>query len=241
MKLLQVVTTALALLHHGQIDAFTPFPSAPATDYPATMARSSDGHVSGLFPSVLNSSSAVEGAKVRFRCPFLDVYRPDASTGMWKFLNDCKDAGLKRTTAFIFAFLVAWAQKGIWAALRLKTPDLATLDEAPPISHDDVYWKYPEETEARIKAAMDSEGRITIETLVDIKKWIAQQAKVEKISAFSRSETSLLFIKAGGDLKTRYVDADNVLRLLRGDPPKTEPKEITMKRIMAANKLNNWE
>jgi hypothetical protein len=47
---------------------------------------------------------------------------------------------------------------------------------------------------------------------------VAQQEQV-KISEPSKIETSLLFIKAGGNLETQKVYSEDVLMLLRGIKP----------------------
>jgi len=175
-------------------------------------------------------------------CPFIDVYRPDTSS-LSAFVSDCVANGVDRGFAFTLAFIATKAQSGFLAALRGTAPDVFRLDEAPPVSHLDLYSAYPTEVRNQIASATDGGGSVSLNSLVEIKKWVAERTlgAGEGPGIVSRSETSLLFLKAGGDLSTGMVSADNVLRLLDGDPPVPEPEEsINSFVLLRASLQSDW-
>ncbi|MEL6958471.1 MAG: hypothetical protein AAGL89_05900 [Pseudomonadota bacterium] len=152
-------------------------------------------------------------------CPFLAMNPPD-TTNVWTFARGCADNGQAYSMALIVATMVTYSQKGLWAVLRHEAPDIYRLDQVPGISHDDLYQNHiPELREMAEVRAVD--GLITLQDLVEMKEWVADQVGVDPREA-SKTETALLFVRSGGDLDAWTVDLDDVFRLLSGQRPEAD-------------------
>jgi len=137
-------------------------------------------------------------------CPFLKMVQPDTSS-IFTFASSCQEkGGMQYMMAMFICFDVTRKQKGFWKALLGHTPDLYALNQVEGISHPDKYSRYMDKTEEMIKTKSNPEGMVSLQDLVDIKKWVAEQEKIE-IGFASKSETVLVFIKSGGDLDTGVV------------------------------------
>ncbi len=171
------------------------------------------------------------------RCPFLKIAKP-ATSGLKNFAKDAKKAGMDYWMAVFVAIQVTWAQKGFWAVVRGETPNIYALHRVKGVSHCDLYTSYLPEIQKMAKA-MEKEGKLTLQDLVKMKQWVAQQEKV-KINEPSKIETALVFIRAGGDLKTGKVRTVDVFDLLQGKAP-AQGGKVTVSRMNRARKLARWK
>lgn len=152
-------------------------------------------------------------------CPFLAMDPPD-TTNMWSFARGCVDNGMDYAMALFVTGQVTYQQKGLLAVLRQEAPDIYRLREVNGVSHDDRYALFQTELRAQAeKVAID--GRLTLQDLVVMKEWIANELEVIPNEA-SRIETALLFIRAGGDVETWTVGMEDVLRLIAGQRPSVD-------------------
>lgn len=150
-------------------------------------------------------------------CPFLKIIKP-RTDNMWIFLRDCRRAGVAWFFAFIFGFFIVGKQKGWGKAFMGHAPDIYALDQVPEVSHDDLFQNYMDGVKSRIAEAEDENGIITMQDLVNIKKWIAQQSNVAIIDS-SKVETGLVFLGSGGEAKTGKVRGSDVIKFLQGQRP----------------------
>jgi hypothetical protein len=154
-------------------------------------------------------------------CPFFRTLEPNESNSV-AFLWDVVvhgHVGVGLAKSLVFGAVVI--QQGFWTALWGGVLDLERLDEIPGISHLDLYNSQfagvSERLLAKAVTAVDADGYITLQDLVEVKKWVAEVNSVEEINVFSRGETVFVFLGAGGSLKTNRVLATDVLRFLQSD------------------------
>ena len=154
-------------------------------------------------------------------CPFLRSVQPDVS-GIWKFTSDLSSKGkMDRIMALFVAFDVTKKQKGLWAALTGQVPDLYRLDQVPGVSHPDLYRHQLDEVKEHLEKAVDSDGFVTLQDVVEAKKFVADKVgvKSEEMMDSSKFETVLLFLGSGGDLETNKVKVTDLMTLLQGQRP----------------------
>ncbi len=171
------------------------------------------------------------------KCPFLAISNPSMENRK-EFVKDVEAFGMDRTMAKFVAFQITSKQKGFWSALSGDAPDIYSLDHVKGVSHQDLFSKYLTELEEMAKAT-EIEGQITLQDLVEMKKWVAKQENVE-ISKPSKIETSLLFVKSGGNLETQKVFTEDIFMLLRGIKPKRDAP-INKKLLNKSMSLAKWE
>ncbi|HMO40171.1 MAG TPA: hypothetical protein PKE17_12230 [Saprospiraceae bacterium] len=177
-----------------------------------------------------------ESGEAKIKCPFLAISKPSMESRA-AFVNDVEKFGMDRTMATFVAIQVGWQQKGLWAIIKGKAPDIYALDQVHGVTHCDLFSKFIPELEEMVKAK-EIDGQITLQDLVEMKKWVAQQVQVE-ISEPSKIETSLLFVKAGGNLETQKVYTEDVFMLLRGIKPKRDaPINVTL--LNKSKALAKW-
>mmetsp|Transcript_23194 Transcript_23194/g.38393 ORF Transcript_23194/g.38393 Transcript_23194/m.38393 type:complete len:191 (-) Transcript_23194:1357-1929(-) len=155
------------------------------------------------------------------KCPFIRMVQPNTQN-LWTFSGDLSANGTGWLMSFLFSFYISVAQLGWWKALTGHAPDIYRLDQVAGVSHSDLFTKYLNGTTDRVIAARDSDGMITLQDLVRIKKWIVEQEGIEKMEQSSKMETGLVFLGAGGDLETQQVPANDVLDLLNATRPSGE-------------------
>ena len=172
------------------------------------------------------------------KCPYLRMIQPDTSN-MWRFTRDCQKNGMSLFTAFAITAGTVLLQKGKGplALLRGEAPDLYRLDEVKVISHQDLYLPYLPEVKEKVEA-LSRNGKISIQDLADIKQCIAAKEGVPVISG-SGMQVVLLFIRAGGDLDTGLIDADDALRMIEGYEPK-KSGVLTWDGMQRGKKLITW-
>jgi len=104
-----------------------------------------------------------------------------------------------------------------------------------------LYQQYPDQVKSQLQERADSDGMITLQDLVDVKIWVADQAGEDPIVGISQGETSLLFIMARGDLNTRLVPVDNVLTCLfdHVEPP-GGLQQVNWGKFTTAQRLGDW-
>jgi hypothetical protein len=141
-----------------------------------------------------------------------------------------------------FAFGIAIAQFGFWKAFIGNPPDIYRLEQIPGVSHEDLFHNYFDATLYRIDEAKDADGMIMLQDLVNIKKWIVEQERMQisEMLGSSKSETGLVFLASGGDLDTQKVSGDEVIKILNAERP-TRKISITVTRMFKVDKLMVWE
>ena len=174
----------------------------------------------------------------KIQCPYLKLIKP-ATTGFLRFTRDCKVNGMSWFTAIAIsaATVILEKGKGPLSFLCLQAPNLYRLDEVRGISHKDLYWPHMKEVKQQVKE-LSRDGKVSIQDLADIKKGIAKKLGV-KIIGGSKIQVVLLFIKAGGDFKTRLIDADDAIRMLEGYEPK-KSGVVTLCKMISASRMINW-
>lgn len=170
------------------------------------------------------------------KCAFLRMAPPDTSN-LWRFARDCQKNGLGLLEGLLVGAQVVAGQKGLLALLRGQAPDLYHLDEVKGVSHKDLYLPYLPEVKTKVNA-LSRNGQISLQDLADIKESIATQEKVS-VSPASKMETIILFIRAGGDLDSGLIDADDALRIIEGYEPKKNGV-VTLSTLKQAAKLATW-
>ena len=171
-------------------------------------------------------------------CPFSKMVQPDTSS-YWSFVEDFHTKGnMGRVLASVITFETTRKQKGLWAAMTGEVPDLCTFDQVPGVSHKDKYSSQLAGVKSRIEVA-SIDGFVTLQDLVDIKKWVAEVEGVVDIVDSSKGETVLTFLSAGGDLVTQKVNASNVLSILQSKPIE-EIGETTLSRVLEGGNLAKW-
>ena len=171
------------------------------------------------------------------KCPFLRM-APFDTSNLLRFARDCQKNGLSLSVALAASARVVVRQKGRVAFLRGEAPDLYRLDEVEGISHKDLYLPYLPEVKTKVQA-LSRNGQISIQDLADIKEWIAAQEGVSVIRS-SRIETIILFIRAGGELDSGLIDADDALRMIEGYEPK-KSGVVTLDKVKQVAKLITWQ
>lgn len=195
-------------------------------------SAASEEATEGGAPSVDNNGKEV-------LCPFVKLGMP-RTTNIKAFCDDLQDKGMQWTMCFGVAATIVQRQKGFGALLAGEAPDIYRLDEVPGISHLDLYTKDFGLTTMMVGDATDEDGMISLDDLVRIKKQIAEREEVSEINGASRIETTLAFVKSGGDQKTGLVNATNVLTFLQGKEPDVFV-EINFSNLAASNKWAKWD
>ena len=190
----------------------------------------------GVALGYLTTPDAAEDDGSPITCPFLAMNPPDPSN-MWTFARGCEANGMSYQMAVLVCMQVTFFQKGLLAVLRHEAPDIYRLREVPGISHDDRYALFQPELRA-MADNMASNGRLSLQDLVEMKEWVAEQVGVE-INEASRIETALLFVRAGGDFDTWTVDMEDVFRLIAGQRPHAETV-VTLGKMNRARRQTVW-
>jgi hypothetical protein len=186
--------------------------------------------------STASNKSEESKPDTAIKCPFLRMISPDTSN-IWRFVGDCHKNGVALLEAFAATGLVVVRQKGWLAFLRGEAPDLYRLDQVRGVSHEDLYLPYLPQVKAKVQA-LSRNGQISMQDLADIKEWIAAQEGVS-VSSASKLETVILFIRAGGELDSGLIEADDALRMIEGYEPKKNGV-VTFGSIKQARKLITW-
>ena len=177
-----------------------------------------------------------ESGEAKIKCPFLAISKP--SMERTAFVDDVEKFGMDRTMAAFVAVQVGWQQNGLWSVLKGEAPDIYSLDKVHGVTHCDLFSKFLPELETMAKAK-EIDGQITLQDLVEMKKSVAKQVNVE-ISEPSKIETSLLFVKAGGNLKSQKVYTEDIFMLLKGIKPKRDaPNNIEL--LNKSKALAKWD
>ncbi len=171
------------------------------------------------------------------KCPFLKIVKP-AQTSRSAFVKDCEKFGMDYSMAQFVAIQVGWQQKGLWSVIKGEAPDVYSLDQVRGVTHCDLYSKYLPELEQQAQA-LEVNGQITLQDLVELKKWVAKQEQVAIIEP-SKLETALLFVKAGGNLETQKVFREDVFTFLRGELPERHG-QVTIALMNQARSLADWD
>lgn len=175
-------------------------------------------------PTMLSDDWVPSGDWDRIRCAFLRMVRPNTSS-MELFVRDLALHGLDPTMALQVGSMVLSQQAPELfpspkaAAASGQAPDIYKLDQAGAISHADRYFPYFSQVRDRVNSLVSPTGRISYRDTVDLKLFVAEQSSTCPISDASKLETRILFIRAGGDLDSGTVDADDWLRLVMGLTP----------------------
>ncbi len=178
-----------------------------------------------------------ESGEAKIKCPFLAIAKPSTESRT-AFVNDVEKAGMDRFMANFVAVQVGWQQNGLWSVIKGEAPDIYSLDKVHGVSHCDLFSKFLPELEEMVKTK-EIDGQITLQDLVEMKKWVAKQVKVE-ISEPSKIETSLLFVKAGGNLETQKVYTEDIFMLLKGIKPKRD-SPINVDLLDKSKALAKWD
>lgn len=184
-----------------------------------------------------NYESIPTSGEPGIKCPFVGMVKPDTKN-LWTFCSDCAEGGISMFMGLIFVFLITGCQQGWWAALKGHAPDIHQLGQVRTISHPDVFAAYLQDVISQIHEAKDSDGNITLQTLVDMKKWIAEQEGIEMkgMMPTSKTETALLFLGGSGDLTTGKVKGDEIIKLLHSIRPEKKIV-VNFSRLRAAEKM----
>jgi len=169
-------------------------------------------------------------------CPFLRIVKPDDS-GFLSFVGSLANNGLGHVSAAAVTFLVTSMQKGVLAGLRGETPDLSQLDQVRRVSHSDLYQSSPKDV-SRLLTEASVEGRVSVQDLVDVKKYIAQKMGVTPSHA-SKTETYIAFLFAGGNLDTGTVGLEDILAFLAGERP-AKTGQVSITRQLRAEQLGKF-
>lgn len=178
-----------------------------------------------------------EAQTAPIKCPFLVIAKPSMESRA-AFVNDVEKFGMDKTMANLVAIQVGWQQNGLWSVIKGDAPDIYALDKVHGVTHCDLYSNYLPELEEQAKQ-LEVDGQITLQNLVEMKKWVAMLEHVEPNEP-SKIETALVFVKAGGNLETQKVYSEDVFTLLKGIRPKRDAF-ITMELMYQARELSNWE
>ena len=161
------------------------------------------------------------------KCPFLrhvSLASPDLMTynrhgGLWAFVrtvNPYLPSLSGKINALVMCLVVTFGQYG-WKGLAcMYAPDIARLDDAPPVSHPDLFQTNLLYVEEYMRSAADLNGTVSKATIKALKQTIADRLNVSPNVA-SRAETDLLCHMARA--RNGRVDVDRVLSFL--DPHNT--------------------
>jgi hypothetical protein len=191
-----------------------------------------------LFLVVTSTGTAQQQEEKReIACPFIRAVDPDTTT--WTaFIQDLADGGCSRAVCAPLAIATTQAQQGFLNASTFHVVDVTRLDEVPSGTK---YSIYPDEVEQRMRqaATTNADGMITLQDLVDIKLWVAEQEGVDQPTLASKGETIVLFLRSGGDTGSWKVNPDNVLTLLGGTLPDDE-STVGVFNVMRASRKADW-
>lgn len=169
-------------------------------------------------------------------CPFLAMDPPEARN-IWAFARSCETNGMAYSMALFVAAQITVQQKDILALLRHEAPDIYSLHQVPGVSHADRYGLYIVELRPLAqKVAVN--GRLSMQDLVELKKWMAQQEGVEIIES-SRIETALAFVRSGGDFDSWTVDMIEFFTLIAGNRPAVD-EVVTLRKLEKARDAARW-
>ena len=112
------------------------------------------------------------------------------------------------------------------------------LDQVPGVSHCDLYQAYLPELHSMAKDR-EVNNQITLQDLVEMKKWIAEKEEVEIIEP-SKIETALVFVRAGGNFETGKVSTEDVFHVLEGRALEN-PGIVSMGKMNRARAMANWD
>lgn len=159
-------------------------------------------------------------------CPFLTIVRKNNGDkdfeSLLSLVSGCSKNDMQYIMALVATFENVSKQKGMWKALWGGPLDLYALNQVEGISHPDKYGRYLDDTKKQLEERANSDGQITLQDLVDVKKWIATEKEgmmVEQIIDASRNETALAFLGGGGDIETWTVKAEDVMTFFSGIRP----------------------
>jgi len=175
-------------------------------------------------PTMLSDDWIPSGDWGKIRCAYLRMVRPNTSS-MELFVRDLALHGLDPTMALQVGSMVLSQQAPELfpspraAAASGRAPDIYKLDRAGTISHADRYFPYFSQVRDRVNRLVSPTGRISYRDTIDLKIFVAEQSSTCPISDASKLETRILFIRAGGDLESGTVNADDWLRLVMGLTP----------------------
>ncbi|MDW3195058.1 MAG: hypothetical protein R8G66_21980 [Cytophagales bacterium] len=178
-----------------------------------------------------------DSGEAQIKCPFLAISKPSMESRE-AFVNDVEKFGMDRTMAQLVAIQVGWQQNGLWSVIKGEAPNIYKLDQVHGVTHCDLFSKYLPELEQLAKG-LETEGQITLQDIVDMKKWVAKQENVEPNEP-SKLECALVFVKAGGNLKTQKVYTEDVFTFLQGIRPKRDAP-ISLDLMNEARALANWD
>jgi hypothetical protein len=150
-------------------------------------------------------------------CPFFKTVRPNPAKSV-KFLWDVVVRGnMELVLAKTLVFGAVVQQQGFFPALFGAVLDIHRLDQIPGVSHRDLYNSQYSGVAERLLERADTDGYISLQDLVEVKKWVAEVNLVKDIGVFSRGETVFVFLGAGGNLDSNKVLAMDALRFLQSD------------------------
>ena len=172
-------------------------------------------------------------------CPFLRSVMPDTSS-WFSFLADIQAGGCDWFVGAIIALGVSVEQYGVFNLLfHGAVLDLYRLNIPP--TRLDLYNKFKEDVRSQLlERAVD--GYVTLQDLVDVKIWIGEQVG-QKIESGSQTETTILFIHAGGDSTTKKVRVDVVLDFLQNgiSPPAEFKQQVGIFNTLFVNGQSKWQ
>lgn len=163
------------------------------------------------------------GEADRIQCAFLRMVRPNTSS-MSAFIRDLGLHGLDpRLAAGVGINVLQQQHPALYPTMRDaqasgRAPDIYNLDRAGVVSHADRYMPFFPEVAARVRELVKG-GRISYRDTVGLKFLVADRSGTCSISDASKLETRILFIRAGGDLESGLIGADDWLRLVQGLTP----------------------
>lgn len=167
--------------------------------------------------STTNAAATTTDAAAPILCPFFKTVRPNPAKSL-TFLWDVVvrgNVGLGLAKTLVFGAVVQ--QQGFFAALFGGVLDIHRLDQIPGVSHQDLYNSQFQGVSERLLERADDDGYISLQDLVEVKKWVAEVNLVKDIGVFSRGETVFVFLGAGGNLDSNKVLAMDALRFLQSD------------------------
>lgn len=173
-------------------------------------------------------------------CPFIKAAQPDTSS--WSsFLSDLNAAGC--TYPFCTSLTVGATTLQKPFNFDLHVVDIYRLGQIPHVSHKDLFNSQTAGVNKRINEyAMNNNGMVTLQDLVDIKLWVVNVTSgVSSPGFFSKRETCLLFLRSGGDLISSKVLGGNVITMLAGQFPNgTENVAVGYANLCLCERMTNW-
>ena len=179
-------------------------------------------------------------------CPFLKIARKSAGRdfrNVWDLASNCSREGLQYRLALVVGADILAKQQGFCPMLLGRALDLYALDQVPGVSHPDKYGRYMDETIEKLTAAKSpDDDTITLQDLVDVKKWIATEKEnmtVDQITKPSKIETNLAFVGSGGNVDTGKTKLQDIISFLQGVRPGSMDT-ITTAKLGKADKMAKW-